>query len=117
MICNSVSSAPETTLSSIRTLFNRDRSNGHQPKWLGDRWQDRGDPVLMDGGMGTDAKRIFTDLAAEIFAGSVPSAHVGIFSLTPNDVDFLGLGPVVAGDVITAVTTPLEDGIFQVPIR
>ncbi len=44
-----------------------------------------------------------------------PSADVGIFSLTRNDVDFVGLGPLVAGDVITAVTTPLEDGFFQVP--
>lgn len=44
---------------------------GNQPKWLEDRLQGRGDPVLMDGGMGTEAKRIFTDLAAAIFPGSV----------------------------------------------
>jgi hypothetical protein len=44
-----------------------------------------------------------------------PSAYAGSFSLTRNDADFVGLGPLVAGDVITAVTTPLEDGFFGVP--
>ena len=47
--------------------------------------------------------------------GADPGVYVGTFSLTRNDVDFIGLGPLVAGDVITAVTTPLEDGFFEVP--
>ncbi len=44
-----------------------------------------------------------------------PSAYAGSFSLIRNDLDFLGLGPLAAGDVITAVTTPLEDAFFEAP--
>jgi hypothetical protein len=44
-----------------------------------------------------------------------PSAYVGEFNLGPNDVDFVGLGPLVEGDVITAISTPLEDGFFNFP--
>jgi hypothetical protein len=44
-----------------------------------------------------------------------PGVYVGTFSLTSSDVDFIGIGPLVAGDVITAVTTPLEDGAFSAP--
>jgi hypothetical protein len=44
------------------------------------------------------------------------SAYVGIFTLSPaQDVDFVGLGPLAAGDVITAATTPLEDSRFRDP--
>ncbi|MBW1843187.1 MAG: hypothetical protein JRJ05_02515 [Deltaproteobacteria bacterium] len=43
------------------------------------------------------------------------SAYVGDFSLMPEDVDFVGLGPLVAGDVITAATTPLEGSGFSAP--
>jgi hypothetical protein len=44
-----------------------------------------------------------------------PSAYVGEFNLGASDVDFVGLGPLVEGDVITAITTPLEDGSFNSP--
>jgi hypothetical protein len=44
-----------------------------------------------------------------------PGVYVGTFNLTSSDVDFIGIGPLVAGDVITAVTTPLEDGAFGDP--
>jgi hypothetical protein len=43
------------------------------------------------------------------------SAHVGIFALIPGDVDFVGLGSLVAGDVITAAITPLEGSGFVIP--
>jgi len=46
--------------------------------------------------------------------GSGPSASVGVLTLIPGDVDFVGVGPLVAGDVITAVATPLG-GEFLVP--
>lgn len=46
-------------------------------------------------------------------AGS--SAYVGDFSLIPGDADFVGLGSLVAGDVITAATTPLEGSGFSNP--
>ena len=51
----------------------------------------------------------------QISGGPDPSAYVGSFDLGGSDVDFVGLGSLVAGDVITAVTTPLEDGFFNVP--
>ncbi len=51
----------------------------------------------------------------QISRGAEPSAYVGNFSLTRNDADFLGLGALVAGDLITAVTTPLEDDVFEDP--
>ena len=51
----------------------------------------------------------------QISRGAEPSAYVGSFSLTRNDADFVGLGALVAGDVITAVTTPLEDDVFETP--
>ena len=42
------------------------------------------------------------------------SAYVGDFSLIPaQDTDFVGLGSLVAGDVITAATTPLEGSGFS----
>jgi hypothetical protein len=43
------------------------------------------------------------------------SAYVGDFSLVPDDADFVGLGSLVAGDVITAATTPLEGSGFNNP--
>jgi len=62
-----------------------------------------------------DANDALGTAGIQILRGTDPSAHVGIFSLTPGDVDFLGLGPLDAGDIITAVTTPLEGGLFEVP--
>ncbi len=62
-----------------------------------------------------DANDELGTAGVQISRGADPSAHVGRFNLTRNDVDFLGLGPLIAGDVITAVTTPLEDGFFRVP--
>jgi len=44
-----------------------------------------------------------------------PNAHVGILSLFPGDADFVGLGSLSAGDVITAATTPLEGADFFSP--
>jgi len=43
------------------------------------------------------------------------SAYAGEFNLGASDVDFVGLGPLVEGDVITAITTPLEDEFFYSP--
>ncbi len=44
-----------------------------------------------------------------------PSAYAGDFMLVPGDVDFVGLGSLAAGDVITAATTPLEGSGFFTP--
>lgn len=44
-----------------------------------------------------------------------PSAYVGNFMLIAGDVDFVGLESLAAGDVITAVTTPLEGDGFANP--
>jgi len=52
---------------------------------------------------------------SQISRGTDPNAYAGIFSLVAGDVDFLGLGALLAGDAITVVTTPLEDGAFGVP--
>jgi hypothetical protein len=47
--------------------------------------------------------------------GAGPSASVGIFTLAAGDVDFVGLGPLSAGDAITTATTPLETSGFSIP--
>jgi len=44
-----------------------------------------------------------------------PNAHAGDFTLIAGDVDFVGIGPLAAGDVITAATTPLEGSGFSNP--
>jgi len=51
----------------------------------------------------------------QIPGGANPSAHVGVFSLAAGEADFVGLGPLGAGDVITAATTPLEGSGFSSP--
>ena len=44
-----------------------------------------------------------------------PVADAGFFSLFEGDVDFVGIAALVVGDVITAVTTPLEDEFLEMP--
>ncbi|MDH3214211.1 MAG: PEP-CTERM sorting domain-containing protein [Myxococcales bacterium] len=39
----------------------------------------------------------------------------GVLELEPGDVDWISLGSLSVGDVVTAVTTPLEDAIFEDP--
>jgi len=51
----------------------------------------------------------------QIPRASEPDAHAGDFTLVAGDVDFVGIGPLVAGDVITAATTPLEGSGFSAP--
>jgi len=42
-----------------------------------------------------------------------PNAHVGVLHLGIGDVDFVGLGPLAVGDVLTAVSTPLESDFYS----
>ena len=42
-------------------------------------------------------------------------ADSGVLEIEPGDVDYVGVGSLLAGDSITAVTTPLEDEFFEVP--
>ncbi len=39
----------------------------------------------------------------------------GILALEPGDVDWIFLGSLAAGDVVTATTTPLDDTVFEEP--
>lgn len=51
----------------------------------------------------------------QISRAAEPDADAGDFALLPGDVDFVGIGPLAVGDVITAVTTPLEGSGFSSP--
>jgi hypothetical protein len=42
-------------------------------------------------------------------------ADSGVLEIEPGDVDYVGVESLLAGDSITAVTTPLEDEFFEVP--
>jgi len=49
----------------------------------------------------------------------VPTAAVttdgGVFTLFPDDVDFVGIGNLANGDIVTVSTTPLVDPTFETP--
>ncbi len=49
----------------------------------------------------------------------VPTATVttdgGEFALVPGDFDYLGIGNLAVGDIVTVSTTPLEDVLFNDP--
>ena len=49
----------------------------------------------------------------------VPTAAVttggGVFTLVHNDIDYVGIGNLAPGDVVTVSTTPLDDVHFEVP--
>lgn len=41
--------------------------------------------------------------------------HAGELELVPGDIDYLGISGLVAGDIVTITTTPLEDAAFETP--
>ncbi len=43
------------------------------------------------------------------------STHAGELVLVAGDIDFLGIGGLSIGDIITVTTTPLDDAALQVP--
>ncbi len=49
----------------------------------------------------------------------VPTAAVttdgGEFNLVPDDIDYVGIGNLAVGDIVTVSTTPLVDELFQQP--
>ena len=48
-------------------------------------------------------------------AGTGFDADSGTFALTTGDLDFVGLASLESGDVVTAITTPLEDEFLETP--
>jgi hypothetical protein len=47
--------------------------------------------------------------------GTSFDADSGTFTLTPGDLDFVGFSDLETGDVLTAITTPLEDEHLETP--
>jgi len=49
--------------------------------------------------------------AIQMTAGSTIQSDAGVFTFAPGggDTDYLGIGGLVAGDIVTMVTTPLDD--------
>jgi hypothetical protein len=49
----------------------------------------------------------------------VPTAAVttdgGELTLAPGDIDYLGIGSLAVGDIVTVSTTPLDDAVFSDP--
>ena len=60
--------------------------------------------LLIEDELTNDAPTTSTEFARE----GVPTAEVGVFSLVPDDVDYVRVSGLRIGDVLTAVTTPLD---------
>lgn len=58
--------------------------------------------------------RLSTPTTLSISQGGI-RFDAGILALEPGDVDWIALGSLAAGDVVTATTTPLDDAVFEDP--
>ncbi len=53
--------------------------------------------------------------AAIQIAAAALAVDAGTLLLNPGDVDYVGIGGLIAGDIVTVSTTPLNDIAFEVP--
>jgi hypothetical protein len=67
--------------------------------------------TLTDDEPGNDSR-----LTGPIQISAAPLAvDAGTLLLTPGDADYVGIGGLIAGDIVTVSTTPLNDIDFEVP--
>jgi hypothetical protein len=53
--------------------------------------------------------------AVQIFPTAVVTTDGGEFTLTFDDIDYLGISSLIVGDIVTVSTTPLDDARFEDP--
>ncbi|MBW2715786.1 MAG: hypothetical protein JRD03_06900, partial [Deltaproteobacteria bacterium] len=53
--------------------------------------------------------------ATQIAPTATVTTGAGEFTLVFNDVDYVGIGNLVPGDIVTVSTTPLDDEMFETP--